>query len=137
MTAEAAGVVVMDNSLERVDEFMHISRRMRSIALQSAVGGMALSVIGMAFAATGRLSPVISFEFIAIHGMGSSVPGALTIFLSVLVVPGVPHTEHVNEPHDGEGKRCTVHACEDNGTPTASDSRRATLPSFVVETSAG
>ena len=56
--AEAAGVVVMDNSLRKVDEFMHISRRMRSIALQSAVGGMALSVIGMAFAAAGHLSPV-------------------------------------------------------------------------------
>src|ERR1017187_537982 len=58
VTAEAAGVVVMDNSLEKVDEFMHISRRMRFIALQSAVGGMALSVIGMVFAATGHLSPV-------------------------------------------------------------------------------
>ena len=58
VTAEAAGVVVMDNSLKKVDEFMHISRRMRSIALQSAVGGMALSVIGMVFAATGHLSPV-------------------------------------------------------------------------------
>jgi len=58
VTAEAAGVVVMDNSLEKVDEFMHISRRMRIIALQSAVGGMALSVIGMVFAASGHLSPV-------------------------------------------------------------------------------
>jgi heavy metal translocating P-type ATPase len=58
VTAEAAGVVVMDNSLKKVDEFIHISRRMRYIALQSAVGGMALSVIGMIFAATGRLSPV-------------------------------------------------------------------------------
>ena len=58
VTAEAAGVVVMDNSLKKVDEFMHISRRMRIIALQSAVGGMALSVIGMAWAATGHLSPV-------------------------------------------------------------------------------
>ncbi len=58
VTAEAAGVVVMDNSLEKVDEFMHISRRMRFIALQSAVGGMMLSLIGMAFAATGHLSPV-------------------------------------------------------------------------------
>ena len=58
VTAEAAGVVVMDNSLQKVDEFMHISRRMRVIALQSAVGGMALSVIGMVFAATGHLSPV-------------------------------------------------------------------------------
>jgi len=58
VTAEAAGVVIMDNSLKKVDEFMHISRRMRLIALQSAVGGMALSVIGMVFAATGHLSPV-------------------------------------------------------------------------------
>ncbi len=58
VTAEAAGVVVMDNSLRKVDEFMHISRRMRIIALQSAVGGMALSVIGMIFAASGHLSPV-------------------------------------------------------------------------------
>ena len=58
VTAEAAGVVIMDNSLKKVDEFMHISRRMRLIALQSAMGGMALSIIGMAFAATGYLSPV-------------------------------------------------------------------------------
>ena len=58
VTAEAAGVVVMDNSLRKVDEFMHISRRMRIIALESAVGGMALSVIGMVFASTGHLSPV-------------------------------------------------------------------------------
>lgn len=58
VTAEAAGVVVMDNSLSKVDEFMHISRRMRVIALQSAVGGMAFSMIGMGFAATGHLTPV-------------------------------------------------------------------------------
>ena len=58
VTAEAAGVVIMDNSLEKVDEFMHISRRMRVIALQSAVGGMALSIVGMGFAATGFLGPV-------------------------------------------------------------------------------
>ncbi len=58
VTGEAAGVVIMDSSLEKVDEFMHISRRMRAIALQSAVGGMALSVVGMLAAATGHLSPV-------------------------------------------------------------------------------
>ena len=58
VTAEAAGVVIMDSSLTKVDEFMHISRRMRIIALQSAVGGMALSIVGMIFAATGHLSPV-------------------------------------------------------------------------------
>jgi heavy metal translocating P-type ATPase len=58
VTAEAADVVAMENSLKKVDEFMHISRRMRSIALQSAIGGMALSLGGMLFAATGHLSPV-------------------------------------------------------------------------------
>jgi P-type E1-E2 ATPase len=58
VTTEAAGVIVLDNSLKRVDEFMHISRRMRSIALQSAVGGMLLSIGGMLFAAAGYLIPV-------------------------------------------------------------------------------
>ena len=58
VTAEAADIVAMENSLKKVDEFMHISRRMRSIALQSAVGGMLLSVGGMIFAAAGYLTPV-------------------------------------------------------------------------------
>lgn len=54
----AAGVVIMDSSLSRVDEFMHISQRMRRLALQSAVGGMALSVAGMLVAFAGYLPPV-------------------------------------------------------------------------------
>ncbi len=58
VTTEAAGVVIMDSSLRKVDELMHISRRMRRIALQSAIGGMALSVIGMLIAAAGYLPPV-------------------------------------------------------------------------------
>jgi heavy metal translocating P-type ATPase len=58
VTAEAAGVVILDSTMTRVDEFLHISGRMRRIALQSAVGGMSLSMIGMLFAASGHLSPV-------------------------------------------------------------------------------
>jgi P-type E1-E2 ATPase len=58
VTTEAAGVVIMDNSLSKVDEFIHISRRMRAIALQSAVGGMLLSIAGMLVASAGYLSPV-------------------------------------------------------------------------------
>lgn len=58
ITAEAAGAVIMDSSLEKVDEFLHISKRMRSIALQSAVGGMLLSILGMIVAAFGFLPPV-------------------------------------------------------------------------------
>jgi P-type E1-E2 ATPase len=58
VTAEAAGAVIMDNMLGKVDELLHIGRRMRRIALQSAVGGMALSVLGMLAAAAGWLPPV-------------------------------------------------------------------------------
>jgi P-type E1-E2 ATPase len=58
VTAEAAGAVIFDSSLERVDELLHIGRRMRSIALQSAVGGMLLSSVGMLVAAAGYLPPV-------------------------------------------------------------------------------
>jgi len=58
VTTEAAGVVILDSSLQRVDEVLHIGRRMRAIALQSAIGGMGLSVIGMFVAAAGYLPPV-------------------------------------------------------------------------------
>jgi P-type E1-E2 ATPase len=58
ITAEAAAAVVLDSSLQKVDEFFHISRRLRAIALQSAVGGMALSLLGMLLAALGLLPPV-------------------------------------------------------------------------------
>lgn len=58
VTAKAAGAVIMDSSLRKLDELIHIGRRMRRIALQSAVGGMALSVVGMGFAAVGLLPPV-------------------------------------------------------------------------------
>ena len=80
VTTEAAGVVLMESSLEKVDEFMHISRRMRSIALQSAVGGMALSVFGMVFAAAGKLSPVggaISQEVIDVLAVLNALRAAL------------------------------------------------------------
>lgn len=58
VTAEAAGAVIMDNTLEKVDEFLHISMRMRKIGLQSALGGMLLSMMGMVIAAFGYLPPV-------------------------------------------------------------------------------
>jgi heavy metal translocating P-type ATPase len=57
VTSEASGAVVMDSALERVDELLHIGSRFRSIALQSAVGGMAASLVGMGFAAAGLLPP--------------------------------------------------------------------------------
>jgi len=58
VTAEAADAVVLEPSLRKVDELIHIGRRMRRIALQSAVGGMGLSVVGMLLAVFGYLPPV-------------------------------------------------------------------------------
>ncbi len=58
ITTESADVIVLDSSLRKIDEFLHISRRMRIIALQSAIGGMGLSLLGMIVAASGYLSPV-------------------------------------------------------------------------------
>ena len=58
ITGEAADAVIMDSSLLKVDELFHIGARMRNIALQSAVGGMALSLIGMGFAGLGYVTPV-------------------------------------------------------------------------------
>ncbi len=80
ITSEAAGAVIMDSSLAKVDELMHISRRMRLIALQSAVGGMALSVLGMLLAASGHLSPVagaIAQEIIDIIAVINALRAAL------------------------------------------------------------
>jgi len=58
ITSEAAGAVVLQASLTGVDELIHIGRKMRSIAITSAVGGMTLSVAGMCAAAAGFLSPI-------------------------------------------------------------------------------
>jgi heavy metal translocating P-type ATPase len=58
ITSEAAGAVILQSSLVSVDELMHIGRRMRRIALTSAVGGMSLSLLGMAAASLGLLNPI-------------------------------------------------------------------------------
>ena len=58
VAGEAADAVVLDASLAKVDELLHIARRTTRIALESAVGGMALSVVGMAMAAAGWLPPI-------------------------------------------------------------------------------
>jgi heavy metal translocating P-type ATPase len=58
ITTEAADAVVLEMSLGKIDELIHIGRRMRRIALQSALGGMAASILGMIVAAAGYLPPI-------------------------------------------------------------------------------
>lgn len=58
ITTEAADAVVLETALGKIDELMHIGQRMRRIALQSALGGMAASIIGMIAASLGYLPPI-------------------------------------------------------------------------------
>jgi heavy metal translocating P-type ATPase len=80
ITGESADAVIMDSSLLKVDELFHIGERMRKIALQSAVGGMALSLIGMVFAGLGYLTPVagaITQEIIDVFAVLNALRAAL------------------------------------------------------------
>jgi heavy metal translocating P-type ATPase len=86
VTAEAARVVVVDSSLSTVDELLHLARRLRRVALQSAVGGMAASVVGMGIAAAGLLTPVagaVAQEIIDVAAV-----------LNALRTTRTPHTLH-------------------------------------------
>ena len=58
ITAAAAGAVILQASLASIDDLIHIGSRMRRIALTSAIGGMALSGIGMMASALGYLKPI-------------------------------------------------------------------------------
>jgi heavy metal translocating P-type ATPase len=58
ITTEAADAIVLETALEKIDELLHIGRRLRRIALQSALGGMAASILGMIAAALGYLPPI-------------------------------------------------------------------------------
>lgn len=59
ITSEAAGAVILEPSLRKVDQLLHISAHLQRVATQSAVGGMALSVLGMCVATFGYLPPVL------------------------------------------------------------------------------
>lgn len=57
-SSEAAPVVILANRLDRVSEAITIAQRARSIAVQSIVVGMGLSVAAMLAATAGWLAPV-------------------------------------------------------------------------------
>lgn len=97
VTAEAAGAVILETSLERVDELLHIGRRMRTIALQTAIGGMLLSLGGMILAATGHLPPIAgalaqeAIDILAVLNAlrTSFAPHILTDYRTVTNVPAI------------------------------------------------
>ncbi len=57
--AEAADVVLLVDELTRVTEAIDIGRRSMRIARQSIGVGLGLSLVGMAIAASGRMTPIV------------------------------------------------------------------------------
>lgn len=77
---EAADAVILEASLGKIDELLHIGRRMRRIALQSALGGISASIVGMIAAAMGYLPPIggaIAQEIIDLFAVLNAVRVAL------------------------------------------------------------
>jgi heavy metal translocating P-type ATPase len=99
ITSEAADAVIMTTSLAKVDELFHISDRMRSIALQSALGGMGLSLLGMIAAAAGYLPALhgaIAQEIIDLAAVLNAVrvalpTAAMSDFEAASPYPGWPN----------------------------------------------
>lgn len=58
VTSEAAGAVILEPSLRKLDELLHLARRLRRVAMLSAAGGIALSLGAVGLAAAGWLPPV-------------------------------------------------------------------------------
>lgn len=56
--AEAAGIVLLVDRLDRLAEALHIAHRTRRIAVQSVFAGMGLSLLAMGVAAAGFLPPL-------------------------------------------------------------------------------
>ena len=66
--------VIMDTSLKCVAELFHLARRMRRIALQSAVGAMALSIIGMFIAFGGAIFQEVIDLTAVLNALCAAVP---------------------------------------------------------------
>ena len=83
---ESAGAVILEPSLAKVDDLLHIGNRMRRIALESAIGGITLSLIGMIFASQGLLPPIAG-------AIGQEIIDLLAVLnaLRVSILGGVLH----------------------------------------------
>jgi P-type E1-E2 ATPase len=114
ITAEAAGAVILDSSLSKVDELLHVSRRLRTIALQSAVGGMGLSLAGMVLAAAGYLPPVagaVAQEIIDVLAVANALRVAL---------PPKTLTDYEDRPASATAARTSVPETMPTGRPPSS-----------------
>jgi P-type E1-E2 ATPase len=58
IATESADVILLADDPSRLLDAIHISRRTMRIARQSIIAGLAISAIGMVYAAIGRIAPI-------------------------------------------------------------------------------
>lgn len=76
ISAQSADAVIMESSLGKVDELIHLSQITQKIALQSGFFGIALSIMAMILASLGKVTPVegaIIQEFIDVLAIMNSL----------------------------------------------------------------
>jgi heavy metal translocating P-type ATPase len=76
ISAQSADAVIMESSLGKVDELIHLSQITQKIALQSGFVGIALSIMAMILASLGKVTPVegaIIQEFIDVLAIMNSL----------------------------------------------------------------
>ena len=108
--AETADVVIADDRIDRVVDAVQIGRRSVSIARQSVLAGIGLSVIGMGFAALGYLPPVagaVAQEVIDV--------GVILNSLRALRTPNTPANTADRELWLPPGRRCRFAALDRMG----------------------
>ncbi len=86
-SSEAAGVVLLVDRLDRLAEALHISHRARTIAVESVVTGMGLSIVAMGAAALGYLPPLAG--------------AVLQEAIDVAVILNALRALHVHGPREG------------------------------------
>ena len=86
-SSEAAGVVLLVDRLDRLAEALRISHRARTIAVESVVAGMGLSILAMGAAALGYLPPLAG--------------AVLQEAIDVAVILNALRALHVHGPREG------------------------------------
>jgi hypothetical protein len=107
-SAEAAGVVLLVDRLDRLVEALEIARRTRHIALQGVLAGMGLSLLAMTVAALGYLPPLA----------GAVVQEVIDVFIIINALralgssagPGLRRLagEHIDRLQDEHSQLATV-----------------------------
>jgi hypothetical protein len=141
-SSEAADVVLVADRLDKLLEAFRIARRSRSIAVQSVLSGMTLSIAAMICAAYGLVSPVagaVLQEFIDLAVIGNALR-ALRSPRSHAPLPlsGLPVSERCRSEH-----RAMIPAIRhirdtadrlDSISPQAARSELEKIHTFLMET---